>query len=259
MPWDPGQYLRFQSERLRPALDLLTRVPLEAPERVVDLGCGPGQVTRLLKARWPGAQVLGVDRDPEMLARAASEAPGLAWCQADLAAWAPDRPVDLLYANASLHWLDGHETLFPRLMGFLTPGGCLAVQMPCNQDRPSHRAAFDVAESGPWRERLRPLLRRHPVAEAEAYLRWLSPWASRMDLWQTDYLHLLEGPDAVAAWTRGSLLVPLLEALDDAEGAAFFEAYRHRLREAYPQDGNGRTPFWFRRLFLVVQRPPGPD
>lgn len=253
MPWDPSQYLNFQSERLRPALDLLARVPLEAPETVVDLGCGPGHLTRILQTRWPRARVMGIDRSSEMLARAVKEGPDLEWRQADLADWVPDQSLDLIFANASLHWLDGHETLFPRLMGFLKPGGYLAVQMPCNQNRPSHQAAFQVAWAGPWRHRLRPQLRSHPVAEGKAYLRWLNPWADRLDLWETDYLHLLEGPDPVAEWTRGSFLVPLLEALDEAERERFLEAYRGRLREAYPPDDMGRTPFWFRRLFMVAR------
>lgn len=254
MPWDPVQYLGFGSERLRPALDLLGRVPLEAPMVVVDLGCGPGHVTRVLQARWPLARVLGVDRSPEMLGKAESDVPGPAWHLADLGQWEPDAPVDLIYANASLHWLDDHAALFPRLMGFLRPGGCLAVQMPRNHDRPSHQAAFEVAMEGPWRARLEPLLRRRPVSEPEAYLRWLAPQAATLDLWETDYLHLLEGPDPVAAWTMGSFLVPLMEALEPGAREAFLAAYRRRLREAYPPDVSGRTPFRFRRLFIVARR-----
>jgi trans-aconitate 2-methyltransferase len=253
MPWDPIEYLAFGSERLRPAFDLLARIPLEEPETVVDLGCGPGHVTKILKTRWPLARVVGVDRSPEMLRRVAGEGSDLEWQQVDLAEWRPDHPVDLIYANASLHWLDNHEFLFPRLMSFLGPAGWLAVQMPRNQDRPSHQAAFEVAEEGPWRERLHPLLRRRPVAEPEAYLRWLSPLVRHLDLWQTDYLPLLEGSDPVAAWTRGSLLVPLLEALTEAERGPFLEAFTRRLRLAYPTDEAGRTRFWFRRLFMVAQ------
>jgi trans-aconitate 2-methyltransferase len=253
MPWDPVRYLGFGSERLRPALDLLARVPLEVPAEVVDLGCGPGHVTRLLKARWPMARMTGVDGSREMLEQARREVPDGCWEQADLAEWHPDRPVDLIYANASLHWLDDHATLFPRLLAFLRPGGCLAVQMPRNHDRPSHQAAFAVAEEGPWRDRLEPLLRRHPVSEPETYLNWLAPSAATLDIWESDYLHRLEGPDPVVAWTRGSLLVPLLEALEPGEREAFLGAYRDRLRKAYPVDTSGRTSFWFRRLFIVAQ------
>jgi trans-aconitate 2-methyltransferase len=253
MPWDPNQYLRFDSERLRPALDLLARIHLEVAEDIVDLGCGPGHIAKILKSRWPLAHVLGVDRSPEMLAQAATGAPECEWRRADLAEWHPEHPVDLIYANASLHWAEDHQNLFPRLMAALKPGGWLAVQMPRNHDRPSHQAAFEVAERGPWRTRLGPLLRKQPVADPEAYCRWLSPAVDHLDIWQTDYLHLLEGADPVAAWTHGSLLVPLLEALRMEEREPFLEAYRVRLRLAYPQDQEGRTPFWFRRLFLVAR------
>jgi trans-aconitate 2-methyltransferase len=163
--------------------------------------------------------------------------------------------VDLLYANASLHWLEDHAALFPRLMGCLAPGGVLAVQMPRNHDRPAHRAVFDVAETGPWAARLVPLLRKRPVAAVEDYLAWLEPHAAKVDLWETDYLHRLEGADAVLGWVRGSLLVPLLEALDPEEQAAFLEACRRRLHDAYPPDAGGRTSFRFKRLFLVAERP----
>jgi trans-aconitate 2-methyltransferase len=253
MPWDPIQYLRFDSDRLRPALDLLARIPLGAAGEIVDLGCGPGHIAKILKSRWPLARVTGVDRSLEMLERAAAGAPDIQWQQKDLAEWHPDRPVDLIYANASLHWLGDHQTLFPRLMAGLKPGGWLAVQMPRNHDRPSHLAAFKVAEQGPWRARLGSLLRKQPVAEPEDYLEWLSPLASHLDIWQTDYLHLLTGPDPVVAWMRGSLLVPLMEALGEGEQAAFLEVYTRHLRAAYPTDGAGRTPFWFRRLFIVAR------
>jgi trans-aconitate 2-methyltransferase len=161
--------------------------------------------------------------------------------------------VDLIYANASLHWLDNHETPFPRLLGLLAPGGFLAVQMPSNHDRPSHQATFAVVEAGPWWEWIESLLRRYPVAEPGASLRWLSPGAQQVDLWKTDYLHLLEGLDPMAARTRGSLPAPLVEALEEAERSSFYEANCSRLREAYLKDGVGPTPFWLRRLFMVAR------
>jgi trans-aconitate 2-methyltransferase len=253
MPWNPGQYLNFASERLRPALDLLAQVPLEAPSTIVDLGCGPGHITRILKDRWPSARVIGMDHSPEMLRKAALEGAGIEWQLADLAEWHVDQRVDLIYANASLHWLDDHEALFSRLMSYLRPGGCLAVQMPRNHHRPAHMATYEVAEEGPWRDRLRPLLRRQPVSEPEAYLRWLTPLASKIDLWQTDYLHLLEGPDPVVGWTRGTLLVPLMEALAEEEKGPFLEAYARKVRSAFPVDEAGRTHFWFRRLFILAR------
>ncbi|HEY3448332.1 MAG TPA: methyltransferase domain-containing protein [Myxococcales bacterium] len=252
MPWDPSQYLRFGAERLRPALDLLARVPLEAPRSIADLGCGAGNVTRLLRERWPEADLLGVDRSPEMLARAAQTLPDARWARADLASWSPASPVDLLFSNATLHWLDDHSERFARLATFVRPGGCLAVQMPANHTEPTHTAAFAVAEEGAWRAKLAPLLRRAPVHALADYHRWLSPRAKALDLWETRYLHVLEGEDAVAQWTRGSFLIPLLDALEPAEREAFFARYAQRLRTAYPRRADGKALLPFRRIFLVA-------
>ncbi len=253
MPWDPQQYLSFRSERLRPAMDLLARVPLEEAARIVDLGCGTGSSAGLLRQRWPGADILGVDNSREMLREAASSNEGLRCQEADLNHWSPEAPVDLLFSNATLQWLDGHATLFPRLAGFLRPGGCLAVQMPHNQISPSHTAVFEAADAGPWRKRLHPLLRPLPVHDPMAYHRWLSPLATHIDIWETEYLHILDGEDPVTEWTRGSLLVPLLDALEPGEREPFLEAYRARVRTAYPRRQDGRTLFPFKRFFLVAQ------
>jgi trans-aconitate 2-methyltransferase len=252
--WDPPQYLRYADERLRPALDLLARIALEAPARIADLGCGAGNVTRLLKARWPQAQVTGIDSSAEMLARAAGELPDARWVCADVAGWQPEVTPDLVFSNAALHWLDDHATLFPKLAGFVAPGGTLAVQMPDNFAAPSHTCAFDAALAGPWRERLAPLLRRAPVLAPEAYYALLAPLARSVEVWRTEYLHALSGNDAVAQWTRGSLLVPLLDALPDpAERAAFEADYRARVAAAYPPRPDGRTLLPFRRLFVVAR------
>ena len=152
--WDTGQYLKFADERTRPAADLLARVPLDAPARVVDLGCGPGNSTALLSARFPRAAITGLDSSPAMLEEARRTLPALTFVEADLATWAPDVPPDLIFANAVLQWLPDHAALLPRLAGFLAPGGCLAVQVPDNLDEPSHRLMRAVAEEDPFREAL---------------------------------------------------------------------------------------------------------
>ncbi|MBI4755998.1 MAG: methyltransferase domain-containing protein [Betaproteobacteria bacterium] len=253
MPWNPDHYLAFGDLRLRPAVDLLARVPVEDATTVADLGCGPGNVTRILQARWPRAAVTGVDNSAEMLARAAAAVvPGVAWQQADVATWAPEAPVDVLFSNAALHWLDHHETLFPRLAGFVRPGGALAVQMPDNFAAPSHRCACQAAREGPWRAVLEPLLRSAPVRGAGNYHDLLVARARSLDIWETEYLQVLEGDNPVADWTRGSLLVPLLAALEEPWRSAFEADYRRRVAAAYPRHADGRTLFPFRRLFIVA-------
>jgi trans-aconitate 2-methyltransferase len=252
--WDPAKYLEFAGPRMRPAVDLLGRVPLDAPAVVYDLGCGAGNVTRLLAERWPAAAVTGVDGSAAMLATARAAAPALSWVEADLGTWRAPRPADLLFSNAALHWLDDHPRLFPRLMGELAPGGVLAVQMPRNHGAPSHTEMVAAAEAGPWRERLRPLLRACPVAEPSVYHDTLAPHVSRLDIWETEYLHALEGDNPVAEWTRGSALKPLLDGLEEPHRSAFLAEYSARIARAYLPRVGGQTLFPFRRLFIVAVR-----
>jgi trans-aconitate 2-methyltransferase len=261
MGWDTAQYLKFAGPRLQPALDLLARLPaaLAAPV-VVDLGCGTGSATQRLAARWPQAEVTGVDGSAAMLAQAAADAaPGarLRWRQADigdLAAWAPAAPAGLIYSNAALHWLPDHATLFPALVSLLAPGGVLAVQMPRNFDAPSHRLIHETALDGPWRARLAPLLVPPPVAAPAAYIDLLAPRVAALDVWETEYQQLLTGPDPVKEYTKGTWLMRFLQALPPDEAAAFEADYAARVRAAYPPMADGRTLFPFRRLFIVAVR-----
>lgn len=254
MAWNPQQYLKFGAERLRPALDLLARVAIEAPREIVDLGCGTGSVTALLRARWPAARIVGVDSSPPMLERARATLPDVEWMQADLAAWAPAAAVDLLVSNAALHWLDDHATLFPRLLSYLRPGGVLAVQMPAQQGAPSHQIGYDLAESARWRERLRGLVRRRGLLEAREYYALLGPRAAALDLWLTEYLQALGGDNPVAEFTKGSFVGAWLSALTADEAQEFEAEYRRRIAAAYPPGADGVTLFPFRRFFLVARR-----
>jgi trans-aconitate 2-methyltransferase len=252
VPWDPTQYLKFGDHRLRPALDLLARIEATEPAGVYDLGAGTGNVTRLLRERWPSAHVTGVDDSPEMLASARAAEPMISWQLADLATWAPSRPADVIYSNAALHWVDGHGRLFPALLDGLAPGGILAVQMPHNFSAPSHTLIADAARGGPWRAKLEPLLRPAPVSDPSFYHDVLAPRASSLDIWETEYLHVLAGDDPVKEWVKGTWLRPLLDGLDEAERPEFEKHYAELLRGRYPRRADGRTLFPFRRLFLVA-------
>ncbi len=252
--WDPAQYLKFAAPRFRPAMDLLARVAIEAPKTVYDLGCGAGNVTRLLAQSWPDARVVGVDDSAEMLAQAAKEAPGIVWQCQSVASWTPEQAADLIYSNAALHWLPDHQALFPRLMGCLTPGGVLAVQMPRNFSEPSHALIRETVAGGPWRDRLAPLVQPSPVAAPEYYYDLLAPLAAELDMWETQYQHVLEGEDPVKEWTKGTWLKQFLDALDEGDLPAFEADYAVRLRKAYPRRADGKTVFPFRRLFIVARR-----
>ena len=251
--WDPAHYLKYAGQRVRPALDLLARIPLENAHTITDLGCGSGNVVEHLSARFPGARITGVDNSAEMLNQARSNHGDMAtWVQADVAGWSPEGPQDLIYSNAALHWLDRHDELFPRLAGFVKPGGVLAVQMPNQFAAPSHALMHQVAEHGPWAETLKPLLREAPVAEPGRYYDWLAPLCDGVDIWQTAYMHVMEGDDPVLDWISSTALAPLRDALAPEQRGPFRDAVGAELRRAYPKRADGKTLFPFRRLFIVA-------
>lgn len=250
--WAPDQYLKFADQRTRPARELLAQVQLDAPAHVVDLGCGPGNSTALLRARWPGARVTGVDSSPAMLREARAAVPGVDWVEADLTTWRPAEPVSLLYGNAVLQWLPDHAALLPSLVQHLQPGGVLALQLPVNFDEPSHRLMRET--DGPWRERLRSARAIPPMAGATQFYDWLAPHARSVDVWHTTYAHVMADADAIVEWVKGTGLRPFLEALDEVERPAYLAAYRDHIDRAYPPRADGRRLFLFPRLFIVAVR-----
>lgn len=253
--WDPSQYLRFADQRLRPALDLLAQVPLERPARVVDLGCGPGNTTTILKQRFPQADVLGVDGSEAMLAKARSAAPDSRFLQADFFTWVPDGlPPELLYSNAALHWVGDHQALFPRLMSLLPTGGVLAVQMPAMHDAPLRRLQIEVSKTGPWAPLLRDAGFARDILTPGDYYDLLRPLAGNLDIWETTYLHVLSGDDAVVQWAEGSSLRPFLDKLPPEMREGFRKAYAEALRPHYPRRADGATLLPFRRLFVLARR-----
>lgn len=254
MAWNPQQYLRFSDHRLRPALDLLMRIPDFAVRSVADLGAGAGNVTKLIKERWPGAVVTGVEGSAEMVAAGRKAAPEVEWEHRDLGQWHPAQSYDLIYSNAALHWLPDHNNLCPSLMEKVAPGGILAVQMPRNFGAPSHLLIEEAALNGPWRGKLEHLVTPPPVQEPAFYHSLLARQSGKLDIWETEYLQVLEGENPVKEWTKGTWLMRYLDALQGDEKAAFEAAYGERVAKAYPRNSAGQTLFPFRRMFIVAQR-----
>ena len=253
LSWSPSQYLKFGDHRLRPAVDLLARVPDASPIRIVDLGCGTGSVTALIRRRWPEAQVIGVDDSPEMLEQARQGDPGVDWRQASIENWVPDSPPDLIVSNSALHWLDRHDQVFPRLAQMLAAGGVLAVQMPRNFAAPSHTCITRAVQAGPWKDRLGPLTRSEPVSLPAYYHELLSPRVEEIDVWEIEYFQVLRGESPVVEWTSGTILRPLLAALSDTERTQFLQAYEKCVGGAYPPRSDGTTLFPFKRLFIIAR------
>ena len=256
--WDPTQYLKFTDHRLRPQLELMDRVPLTAPNLIYDLGCGSGNGTRRLAARWPNATVYGLDNSREMIDKASSEPSDIHWIEASVKDWTPDVAPNLIYSNAALQWVDGHETLFPQLVSHLAPGGCLAVQVPLSWGAPSHRLMREVlTNGGPGNtpigdDALRATVGRKWVDEPEAYYDLLSGCTESLDIWSTEYVQVLSGPDPVLEWVSGTGLRPILNGLSDTDREIYLTTYRERLRTLYPTRSNGHTLYPFPRLFIVA-------
>jgi trans-aconitate 2-methyltransferase len=252
--WSPVQYAKFEDERSRPVAELTARIPLERPRRVVDIGCGPGNSTEILAARWPEAEMIGLDSSLDMLAAARQRLPGTAFVEADISAWSPDAAVDVLFGNAVFQWVPDHLAVLQRLLATLAPGGAIAVQMPDNLAEPSHMLMPDVALAGPWRAKFTAPIAREEIPAPAAYYDRLRPLAGRIDIWTTIYNHVLDGPAAILEWVKGTGLRPYLARLDNGEQRAWLADYQSRLAEAYPPLIDGRVLLRFPRLFVVAVR-----
>ncbi len=253
--WDPEQYDRFADERGRPFFDLTSRIRI-TPKSVVDLGCGPGNLTATLATRWPDAAVLGVDNDAAMLAASALHtSPQVRFERGDIASWNPSEPVDVIVANAALQWVPAHLTVLPRLVAALNPGGALALQVPGNFDDPHHLAIRQVMARPRWQRELASLPERSlSSSPAMVYQAELSYLGCEVDTWETTYVHVLHGENPVLEWVKGTALRPVLSALGAESAQEFCSELSHLLAAAYGSHPWG-TPFPFKRVFAVAHRP----
>ncbi len=255
--WDPNLYLKYANERARPAADLIAQIHLENPTRIVDLGCGPGNSTEQLHDRWPNAEIAGVDNSPEMLAQAKAKHPDWQWILGDIVGWKPEPAVDLIFSNAAFHWVPSHATLFRSLINGVTPGGVLAAQMPDNFHSPAHRVIQEVALQGDprWSKDMASAAGTFTVQPPVFYYDVLRKHATRVDIWETEYQHVMDGPKAIFDWIRSTGMRPYLDRLPD-EGLRklFEEMCLEGFQEAYRPNDQGKVLFPFRRMFIVVYR-----
>jgi trans-aconitate 2-methyltransferase len=249
--WDPDRYLTYADERGRPFVELLARVDATSPARVVDLGCGPGNLTALLAERWPDAEVYGVDSSAEMIAKARAAHADIGFEVGDVRDWRPVESVDVLVSNATLQWVPEHLDLLPGLVAAVRPGGWLAFQVPGNFAEPSHVLRGELAGEEPYHAHTRGL--PTPTSHDPAvYLDALTSLGCTVDAWETTYLHLLSGPDPVFTWISGTGARPVLQALPAVLREEFVSEYKRRLRQAYPPGPHG-TILPFRRVFVVAR------
>jgi trans-aconitate 2-methyltransferase len=255
MTWDPDQYLRFERQRALPFRHLVAAVDHLEASTIIDLGCGPGGLTATLLDHWPEARIKGIDTSEEMIenARRLTVAGHLDFEIGDVLTWRVSEPVDLMLANACFHWIDDHRRLFDHLLPQLADLGVLAFQIPANHTEPSHTILGDICSSPRWCHRLDGLPRTG-AREPQWYLDELGSRDINVEAWQTTYIHVLEGEDAVLEWVRGTTLRTVLERLPEEAHEDFLDEYGARLRAAYPAR-DGKTVFPFKRIFVVATKP----
>ena len=255
--WNPELYRKFEDERTRPARELLARVTLAEPTCIYDLGCGPGNSTELLVERFPNARVIGTDNSEAMLASARKRLPSCAFELGDIAQWQPAVAPDLIYANAALQWVGGHDALLPRLFNALAPGGVLAIQMPDNRDEPTHRLMREVAALDPWASTIgNAAAVRTKILALNAYYDLLAADAAEVDVWRTAYQHPMDTPAAIVEWVRSTGLRPFIDPLTPEYREGFLAEYERRIALAYLPRADRRLLLAFPRLFIVARRHP---
>jgi trans-aconitate 2-methyltransferase len=263
--WDPSQYSKFERERLHPALDLLNRVKIEGlqdPSIIYDLGCGPGNVTAIISEEWSSGEIYGIDSSESMLERAQVSYPHINWQKGDLNNWSPktehNGSIDLIFSNATYHWLDDHERLFPQLIGSLRDGGYLAIQMPNNFAQPSHTLLRQIARDGDWSVDISNAGREFPHFSAERYYKMLADQCTSLIIWETIYYHILDARymsyHPVAEWLKGSGARPILDKLGDNEKDKYLTMYSQELEQHYPSTEDRKVLFPFHRGFIVCTK-----
>jgi len=253
--WNAAHYLKYGDERTRAAADLASRVKLARPEIIADLGCGPGNSTQILRSRWPDSNVIGIDNSAEMIATAKLSFPNQNWILADVADWTPAIPIALVYSNAALQWLPNHASLIPRLFSFVAPEGALAFQIPSSTYATVRMLIHDISYDPAWTQRMSSPRNALTMKPPSFYYDSLAADASSMDIWETEYYHVMDSQDAIVDWISSTGLRPFLSVLDtEAERNRFVTELRCGVSSAYEHRSDGKVLFPFRRTFVIAYR-----
>ncbi|MEE3719900.1 methyltransferase domain-containing protein [Tumidithrix elongata RA019] len=255
MNWDADLYLQFAKERTRPSSDLISRINLLQPQRIIDLGCGPGNSTAMLRQKWLQADITGLDNSPEMIAAASKSYPSEKWVLSNIASWSAEIPFDLVFSNATLQWLPNHGKLFAHLFSQVALGGALAIQVPAHYQSPLRQVVDEVSKDPLWSDRMDRARNALTFERPRFYYDVLQPLAKYLEIWETEYYHVMDSPKAIVNWFRGTGLRPFLGSLESEQQKEKFEQMLlEGYTKAYPQQNDGRILFPFRRLFIIAYR-----
>ena len=253
--WDPAEYMRFGDERTRPSVDLVSRITVGSPASVIDLGCGPGNSTRVLRQRWPSARVTGLDNSAQMISTARREYPDGDWILSSIEDWRPAQAFDVVFSNAALQWLPGHGPLVERLFGHVSPGGALGLQVPSADYALVRTLIHEIALDGPWAARMVGPLGALTMESPGFYYDHLALAARAVDIWETEYIHVMDSPSAIVDWIASTGLRPFLDVLELAsESDEFVARLQERVCRSYSTRTDGRVLFPFKRTFVIAYR-----
>jgi trans-aconitate 2-methyltransferase len=253
--WNPGQYLKFKNERTQPAIDLLSRIKIKDPEKIIDLGCGPGNSTQILHERWPDAHILGIDNSREMIKKAAEDFPDRKWAVADIAGFKSEILYDLVFSNATLQWIHNHEKVLPDLFALVEKNGALAVQVPANNESPLHKALIYVSDLEKWNGFTGGCGKLLNYQSADYYYNLLNPVASVLELWETVYYHEMNNHYGLIEWYKSTGMRPFLESIPGDEKKAEFEnEVLEKCRDDYKIQKNGKILYPFKRIFFIAYK-----
>jgi len=251
--WNPQSYLKFKNERTQPSVDLVSRIKIERPQNIIDIGCGPGNSTQALAERWPDAEITGLDNSPAMIEKAKKDYPHQEWILGDAARMDTEKRYDIVFSNATIQWLPGHEKLIPEFMSLVKRGGALAVQVPMFNRMPLNDAILRVAERPEWKARMQGCADNFTYHDGDFYYRLLAPQATVVELWQTEYIHVLPSHPALIEFCRSTALRPYLERLPSEKDKSAFEGHLlEECQKAYPAQPDGKVLFRFKRLFFIA-------
>ena len=254
--WKPDLYLQFGKERTQPAIDLVSRIDHDGPKRILDVGCGPGNSTNVLKSRWPQAEIIGLDNSQAMIEEAKSNYPAMDWMSADASGDLTGLgKFDIVFSNAAIQWIPDQEKLLSKLYGMLNKGGILAVQVPYTNGLPTQSELVKLISCEKWKNYYTDFMEGYTIYSPDFYFDTLSRLTKDIDIWETKYIYIMNSHADIVKFYSGSALRDYLDRLkNETQTADFLSDYENALKPVYAARPDGRVLFPFTRIFFIARK-----